>query len=74
MPQELNFALPASLPAEKTFEIRLQPVNSQSFTAGNVIQFDIPSNKRGQYLDTTTNDNSCGSSRNRLFISARVWI
>jgi len=29
-------------------------VNSQSFTQLNVIQFDVPSNKRGQYLDTTT--------------------
>jgi len=54
MPQELNYALPASIPAAKTFEIRCQPVNSQSFVAGNVIQFDIPCNKRGQYLDTST--------------------
>ena len=54
MPQEMNYALPASIPAAKTFEIRCQPVNSQSFTAGNVLQFDIPANKRGQYLDPTT--------------------
>lgn len=54
LPQEMNFVLPASLPAAKTFEIRCQPVNSQTFTAGNVIQFDVPCNKRGQYLDTST--------------------
>ena len=53
--QEFNFALPASLPSSKTYEIRVQPVNAQSFnTAGSVIQFDIPCNKRGQYLDPTT--------------------
>ena len=51
---EFNFQLPSSLPSCKTFEIRVQPVNSQSFTAGNVIQFDLPCNKRGQYLDPTT--------------------
>ena len=54
MPNELNFQLPASLPAAKTFEIRVQPVNQQSFTAGNVLQFDIPCEKSGQYLDPTT--------------------
>ena len=54
LPQEMNFALPASLPAAKTFEVRVQPVNAQSFTAGNVLQFDIPAGKRGQYLDPTT--------------------
>ena len=52
--QEFNFQLPASLPNSKTYEIRVQPVNSQSFTSGNVIQFDLPCNKRGQYLDPTT--------------------
>ena len=54
MPNELNFQLPASLPAAKTFEIRVQPVNQQSFTAGQVLQFDIPCGKMGQYLDPTT--------------------
>ena len=29
MPNELNYQLPSSLPAAKTFEIRCQPVNSQ---------------------------------------------
>ena len=54
MPNELNFQLPASLPAAKTFEIRVQPVNQQSFTPGQVLQFDIPCGKMGQYLDPTT--------------------
>ena len=52
---EFNFALPASLPAAKTYEIRVAPVNIQSAnTAGSVFQFDIPCNKRGQYLDPST--------------------
>ena len=54
LPQEMNFALPASLPSSKNFEIRVQPVNAQSFTSGNVLQFDIPCGRRGQYLDTQT--------------------
>ena len=38
LPNELNFALPSSLPAAKSFQIRCQPINSQSFdTAGNVV-------------------------------------
>ena len=52
---EFNFAFPASLVSSKTYEIRIQPVNAQSFNAsGAVMQFDIPCNKRGQYLDPTT--------------------
>jgi len=55
LPNEMNYQLPASLPAAKNFEIRLQPINSQQFdTAGNVIQFDLPCGRPGQYLDPTT--------------------
>jgi hypothetical protein len=42
LPNEMNYQLPASLPAAKNFEIRVQPVNAQSFTAGNVVQIDLP--------------------------------
>jgi hypothetical protein len=53
--QEFNFSLPSSLPSARTYEIRVQPVNAQSFDkAGAVLQFDIPSNKRGAYLDPST--------------------
>jgi len=53
--QEFNFALPASLPSAKTYEIRVQPVNAQSFDrSGSVMEFDLPCNKRGQYLDAST--------------------
>ena len=70
--QEFNFALPAVLPSSKTYEIRVQPVNAQSFnSSGAVMQFDLPCNKRGQYLDPTTTYVrfkalfSGGASRNR---------
>jgi len=38
------------------YEVRSSPINTQSFNAnsGSVIQFDLPYNKRGQYLDPTT--------------------
>jgi len=53
--QEFNFQLPASLVAARTYEFRTQPVNAQSYNAaGAVMQFDLPSGKRGQYLDPTT--------------------
>ena len=54
LPQEMNYGLPASLPAAKTFEIRVQPVNQQTFTSGQVLQFDIPAGKLGQFLDCQT--------------------
>ena len=55
LPQEMDYRLPASLPAARNTEIRCQPINSQTFdTPGAVIQFDIPAGKPGQYLDPTT--------------------
>ena len=54
LPQEMNYQLPASLPAAKNFEIRVQPINSQKFKAGNTIQIDIPCGRPGQYMDPTT--------------------
>jgi hypothetical protein len=42
LPVEMDFKLPASLPSAKNFEIRIQPVNPQSFSPGTVIQIDIP--------------------------------
>jgi hypothetical protein len=54
LPSEMNYGLPPSLPSAKNFEIRIQPLNAQSFTRGNVIQFDLPCGRVGQYLDPTT--------------------
>jgi len=42
LPVELNYQLPSSLPSAKSFTIKVQPVNAQNFSAGNVIQIDIP--------------------------------
>jgi hypothetical protein len=50
----MNYQLPASLPAAKNFEIRVQPVNAQTFERGNVIQIDLPAGRPAQYLDPTT--------------------
>ena len=45
LPIEMNYALSASLVAAKNFEIsgekKKTPVNTQSFTAGNVLKFDL---------------------------------
>ena len=53
-PQEMNYALPSSLPAGKNYEVRVQPLNAQSFVASNVLQLDIPCGRRGSYLDPST--------------------
>ena len=54
LPIEMDYRLPASLPAARNFEIRVQPVNSQSFSPGSVIQIDIPCGRKNQFLDPTT--------------------
>lgn len=54
LPQEMDYRLPASLPAAKNFEIRIQPINAQSFIGGNVVQIDLPCGRPGQYLDPST--------------------
>ena len=54
LPVEMMYGLPPSLPSAKNTEIRIQPVNAQSFQAGNVMQFDLPCGRRGQYLDPSS--------------------
>ena len=54
-PQEMNYTLPSSLPAGKNYEVRVQPLNAQSFTAGNVVQVDIPCGKTRR-LSRSIND------------------
>ena len=54
LPTELDFTLPSSLPSARNYEIRVQPTNAQSFTAGNTVQIDVPCGGNGRYLDTTT--------------------
>jgi len=53
LPSEMNYQLPPSLPSAKNTEIRIQPLNAQSFQKGNTIQVDLPTG-RNTYLDTTT--------------------
>ena len=54
LPMEMMYGLPPSLPSAKNTEIRIQPVNAQNFQAGNVMQFDLPCGRRGQYLDPSS--------------------
>lgn len=53
LPSEMNYQLPPSLPSAKNTEIRIQPLNAQSFQKGNTIQIDLPTG-RNTYLDPTT--------------------
>ena len=41
LPVEMAYGLPPSLPSAKNFEIRVQPVNAQSFTSGNVLSIHL---------------------------------
>lgn len=50
---EFNYALPSSLPSCRNTEIRINPMNGASFSAGNVIQCEIPCGGN-KYLDTST--------------------
>ena len=54
LPIEMNYSLPASLPSAKNTEIRIQPVNSQTFLPGSTIQIDIPCGRKNCFLDPTT--------------------
>lgn len=56
LPTELNFSLPASLPDNRSYEIRTQPTNGASFlsTAGGVVvQLSLPLLQRSFYESNT---------------------
>jgi hypothetical protein len=58
LPSELDFSLPASLPDNKSYEIRTQPTNGASFVAttnagGSVIQLSLPLLQRSFYESNT---------------------
>ena len=57
IPVELNYALPTSLPMATSREVRVPPINGNSFpitTSTQILQFDIPCGGSGDYLDPTT--------------------
>jgi hypothetical protein len=57
LPSELDFSLPASLPDNKSYEIRTQPTNGATFTSttgGSVIQLSLPLLQRSFYESNTT--------------------
>ncbi|MFY7885895.1 MAG: hypothetical protein ACOVOV_13740 [Dolichospermum sp.] len=56
LPSELDFSLPASLPDNKSYEIRTQATNGASFvstTGGAVIQMSLPLLQRSFYESNT---------------------
>lgn len=56
LPSELDFSLPASLPDNKSYEIRTQPTNGGTFTStagGVVIQCSLPLLQRSFYESNT---------------------
>ena len=52
LPNELNYALPTSLPKASFREVR-QPPNLQTYSTG-VMQFDIPCGRSGDFEDPTS--------------------
>lgn len=58
LPTELDFSLPASLPDNKSYEIRTQPTNGATFAStatsgGSVIQMSLPLLQRSFYESDT---------------------
>ena len=57
LPSELDFSLPASLPDNRSYELRTQPTNGATFvssTGGAVIQLSLPLLQRSFYESNTT--------------------
>jgi hypothetical protein len=56
LPSELDFSLPASLPDNRSYELRTQPTNGATFvssTGGAVIQLSLPLLQRSFYESNT---------------------
>jgi hypothetical protein len=56
LPSELDFSLPASLPDNRSYELRTQPTNGATFvstTGGGVIQLSLPMLQRSFYESNT---------------------
>lgn len=56
LPSELDFSLPASLPDNRSYEIRTQPTNGASFVStagGTMIQLSLPLLQRSFYESNT---------------------
>ena len=50
LPSELDFSLPASLPDNRSYELRTQPNNASTFSSqGSVIQISLPQLQRSFY-------------------------
>jgi len=79
LPVELDFSLPASLPDNKSYELRTSPTNGASYsTPGSIVQFSLPLLQRSFYESstmyltgrcTTTAAVAASSSTNRIFLN-----
>ena len=57
IPVELDFSIPDSLPSARSREVRVSPINGNTFTVNTsqqILQFDIPCGSPGDYLDPST--------------------
>ena len=58
IPTDMDYSIPDSLPAARAREVRVSPINGNSFTVSTsqqILQFDIPCGASpGDYLDPTT--------------------
>jgi len=57
IPVELDFSIPDSLPSARSREVRVSPINGNTFTVNTsqqILQFDIPCGSSGDYLDPST--------------------
>ena len=57
IPVELDFSIPDSLPSARSREVRVSPINGNTFTvttSQQILQFDIPCGSTGDYLDPST--------------------
>lgn len=53
----MDYKLPDSLPSARSREVRIPPINGNTFrvsTSQQVLQFDLPCGQPGDYLDPTT--------------------
>jgi len=63
LPSELDFSLPASLPDNRSYELRTQPNNASTFSSqGSVIQISLPQLQRSFY------------ESNSMYLTGRITI
>ena len=57
IPIEMDYSVPNSLPSARSREVRVSPINGNTFTvttSQQIFQFDVPCGSLGDYLDPST--------------------